>query len=106
MIDLDRIIRSAIKSRKIYFGSKLTLNVAKSGRAAVIIIASNGPSELRNDIISYSKLSSIPLFIYPGTNFDLSLVCGKNFPVSALAIREIVDPQLLRMVESQASELR
>jgi len=106
MIDLDRIIRVAIKSRKIYFGSKLTLNMARSGKAAVIIIASNSPGRLRSEIEYYSRLSGIPLFTYNGTNLDLSLTCGKRFPVSALAVREIVDPQLLRMLEIQVSEMK
>jgi large subunit ribosomal protein L30e len=105
MIDLDRIIRLAIKTRKIYFGSKVTLNMARSGRAAVIIIASNSPSKLRSEIVTYSKLSRVPLYTYNGTNLDLSLTCGQRFPISALAIREIVDPQLLRMVEIETSEM-
>ena len=105
MIDLDRIIRLAIKSRKIHFGSKLALNLARSGRAKVIIIASNSPDRLRSEIAYYSKLSGIPLYTYNGTNLDLSLACGKRFPVSALVIREIVDPRLLRMLEIQTSEM-
>jgi len=105
MIDLDRIIRLAIKSKKIYFGSKLALSMARRGRATVIIIASNSPSRFRSEISYYSRLSGIPLYTYNGTNLDLSLACDKRFPVSALAIREIVDSRLLRMLKIQASEM-
>ena len=104
MIDLDRVIRLAIKSKKIYLGSKLTLRMARSGRATAIIIASNSPSNFRSDIEHYSKLSEVPLYTYSGTNLDLSLVCGKRFPISALAIRETADSQLLRMLTIPTSE--
>ena len=106
MIDLDRIIRLAIKSKKINFGSKLTLNLAQSGRASLIIIASNAPDNLQGKIAHYSKLSGIPLYTYNGTNLDLSLTCGKKFPISALAIRGSLDPQLRRMLQSQNAEMK
>ena len=104
MIDLDRVIRLAIKSKKIHFGSKITLSMARSGRATAIIIASNSPNSFRNDIEYYSKLSGIPLYTYNGTNLDLSLTCDKKFPISALAIRETVDSRLLRMLTIQTPE--
>ena len=104
MIDLNRVIRLAIKSNKIYFGSKIALSMARRGRATAIIIASNSPSRFRSEIGYYSKLSEIPLYIYSGTNLDLSLTCGKRFLVSALAIREIDDSRLLRMLTMSASE--
>ena len=104
MIDLDRVIRLAIQSKKIYFGSKQTLRMARNGRATAIILASNSPSNFRNDIEHCSKLSEIPLYTYNGTNLDLSLACGKKFPISALAIREIADSRLLRMLTIPTSE--
>ena len=106
MIDLDRIIRLAIKSKKIYFGSKLTLNLTQSGRASLIIIASNTPDKLQSKIAHYSKLSGIPLYTYNGTNLDLSLTCGKRFPISALVIRGPLDPQLRRMLQIQNTEIK
>jgi ribosomal protein L30E len=105
MVDLDRIIRLAIKSKKIFFGSKLAFNLARSGRASLIILASNIPDRLRREITYSSELSGIPLFTYNGTNLDLSLVCGKRFPVSALTIRGTIDPQLRRMLKIQTSEM-
>ncbi|MCK5403357.1 50S ribosomal protein L30e [Candidatus Bathyarchaeota archaeon] len=104
MIDLDRVIRLAIKSKKIHFGSKITLSMARSGRATAIIIASNSPNSFRSDIEYYSKLSGIPLYTYNGTNLDLSLTCDKKFSISALAIRETVDSRLLRMLTIQTPE--
>ena len=105
MIDLDRVIRSAIKSRKIYFGSKRTVDAARSGKATVIITSSNCPDRIRRDIQYHAGLSGIPLYTYSGSSLDVGMACGKNFPVSALAVREISEPELLRMVKGQGSEV-
>lgn len=104
MIDLDRVIRSAIKSRKIFFGSKRTIDAARSGKATVILTSSNCPNGIRRDIQYLANLSGIPLYTYKGSSLDLSLACGKNFPISALTIREIEDPELLRMLDEQGSD--
>jgi large subunit ribosomal protein L30e len=95
MIDLDRVIRSAVRSRKIYLGSKRTLDAARSGKAAVIITSSNCPD---------TSLSGTPIWTYRGPSLELGEACEKNFPVSALAVREITEPELLRMVKEQGSE--
>jgi len=105
MINLDRIIRSAIKSNKIYFGSKRTINAARTGKAIAIITSSNCPDKIRRDIQYLASLSGIPLYAYKGSSLNLSMACGKNFPISALTIREIVEPELLRMLKEQGSEI-
>jgi large subunit ribosomal protein L30e len=104
MIDLDRVIRSAVRSRKIYLGSKRTLDAARSGKAAVIITSSNCPDRLRRVIEYHTSLSGTPIWTYRGPSLELGEACEKNFPVSALAVREITEPELLRMVKEQGSE--
>ena len=101
MIDLDRIIREAVKSRKIYFGSKRTINAARNGKAAIIITSSKCPDVIKRDIQHHARISGIPLYIYNGSSQDLGLVCGKKFSVSALVVREITKPELLKMVNGK-----
>ena len=105
MVDLDRIIRLASKSRKIFLGSKQTLNLARSGRATLIILASNSSNPHRSEIEYTSRLSGIPLYIYNGTNSDLGLTCGTRFSVSALAIRETDDSQFQKILKLPDSKM-
>lgn len=99
MIDLDKIIGSAHKSGKTYLGFKQTVDAAKTGKAVILILASNCPGKLQSDIQHYANLSKTPLHMYTGTSQDLGIACGKPFRVSAMAVRTLTDPALLRMVK-------
>ena len=99
-MDIDRIIKSSIKSGKIFFGLKKTLDMAKNGKAEAIIISTNCPNESKVKIQNYALLSKIHTFIYDGSSYDLGLVCGKSFPISALVVRKISDHTLLSKVKS------
>ena len=85
-----------------FFGSKQALDAAKSGKAVALITASNCPLELLADIRRYSALSKIPLYVHSATSLDLGAACGKHFAVSALTIREISDPDVLRMIRESS----
>ncbi|MEM3579120.1 MAG: 50S ribosomal protein L30e [Candidatus Bathyarchaeia archaeon] len=104
MIDINKAIATAVKTGKVYFGSNFAIQSAKTGRAKMIIIASNCPKEIRGDIEHYCKLSNIPLIVYKGTSTDLAMVCGKPFVVSALTIREPGDSEILRLIETAETE--
>ncbi|MEM2386282.1 MAG: 50S ribosomal protein L30e [Candidatus Bathyarchaeia archaeon] len=103
-IDIDKAIAAAVKTGKVYFGASSAIQSAKTGRAKMIIIASNCPREIRSDLEYYCKLSHVPLIVYRGTSTDLAVVCGKPFVVSALTIREPGDSEILRLVETTETE--
>lgn len=102
MVDLNRIVSSGVKSGKILFGTKQTLKIAKSGKVAVLVAASNCPSKIIHELENYSSLSKIPLFVFPSSSTDLGTVCGKPFSISTLAIKEISDPEIQRMVRDSS----
>lgn len=98
-IDLDKIIKSAIKSGKIFFGSKQTINAAETGKAVALIYALNCPEKIKEELKYFSNLSKIPLYTYNGSASDLGLACGKPFLISAIAVRSLSEPELLRMIK-------
>ncbi len=104
MIDIEKAIVTAVKTGKVLFGSNNAIKSAKLGRAKLIILASNCPQKIREDIEYYCKLSGIPILYYKGTGIDLGVVCGKPFVVSALTIREPGDSEIIRAVKSAKSE--
>jgi len=104
MIDIDKAIATAVKTGKVYFGANFAIQSAKTGKAKMIIVASNCPAEIRNDIKYYCELSGIPLIVYKGTSTDLAMTCGKPFIVSALTIREPGDSEILKLVEAGETE--
>jgi len=100
MIDIDKAIASAVKTGKVSFGTTAALQSAKIGKAKMIVLASNCPKDIKEDIEHYSKLSGIQVITYKGASMDLAEVCKKPFIISALTIRETGDSEILKGAET------
>jgi len=100
MINIDKAIALAVKTGKVSFGANSALQNAKTGKSKLILLASNCPKAIKDDIEYYSKLSKIPVVTYRGTSMDLAEIAGKLFIISALSIRESGDSDILNLVET------
>lgn len=97
MADLDKALAIAAKTGKVLFGANSASENAMSGKVRLVVAASNCPSELRENLEYYCRLSKVPFIIYPRTSLELGRVCGKPFVVSALAIRDPGDSDILKV---------
>ena len=88
-MDVDRELRLATSTGKVIFGSDKTLKAVKIGKAKLAILSSNCANDLREDVDRYATLADISVHTYRGDSADLGLACGKPFLVSAMAV---VDP--------------
>ncbi len=104
MIDIDKAIASAVKTGKVSFGANAALLNAKTGKAKMIVLASNCPKKTKEDVEYFGKISKVPVLTYKGTSMDLANVCGKLFIISALSIREPGDSDILKAVEMEYYE--
>ncbi len=104
MIDVSKAIANAVKTGKVSFGAQSAIQNAKTGKARLIILASNCPQNVKEDIQYYSKLSQVPMVTFSGSSLDLAGVCGKPFSVSALSIREPGDSDILKLTEAEGEE--
>ena len=80
MIDMARALKTAATTGKVRFGLSETKKSIKMGEAKLVVVSSNCPED---DIAGES---SIKLVVFNGTNVELGSACGKPFPISALAI--------------------
>ena len=99
MVDVGKAIATVVRTGKVLFGANNAIRMARVGRAKLIVVASNCPENIRQDIEYYGGLSRIPIFTYKGTSIDLGAVCGKPFMVSALTVREVGDSEILKLVQ-------
>ena len=99
MIDINKAIATTVRTGKVFFGANNTIKNAKIGKVKLVIVATNCPRNARDDIEYYCRLSKIPLLSYNGTSIDLGVVCRKPFMVSALAVREAGDSDILKLAE-------
>ncbi len=104
MIDVDRVINSALKSGRVFLGFKQTKNAAKTGKAVALILSSNCSAKIQKDIQLYATLSKTPLLIYHGTSQDLGIACGKHFFVSAMTVRSLTDTQLIKTIKDSVEQ--
>ena len=100
MIDFERILKFANKSGRILVGSKTAIEAAQNGKAVALIIASNCPSQILDEIQYHASLSNVPVHIYPNTSADLGMACEKPFAVSAVTIRSLTDANFLNILRN------
>jgi large subunit ribosomal protein L30e len=80
--DMNKVLRNVLKTGKAVMGGRQTKIAVKNGKAQVIVISSNCPEQIKNEIIN------VPVINYPGTGVDLGVACGKPFSIAALAVLE------------------
>jgi len=80
MIDMARALKTAATTGKVRFGLAETKKSIKNGEAKLVVVSSNCPED---DIAGESLLKVV---VFNGTNVELGSACGKPFPISALAI--------------------
>jgi len=85
---LTATIQDAIKSKKAIIGYRKTIRFIKLNSPKLIVIARNIPEKMRKEIENNAKLSKIKIEIFDGTSKELGVICGKQFPISALAVRD------------------
>ena len=82
-MDINKALRTAISTGKVYFGIEETKKALKKGDAKLVILSSNCPSKFSDDISSSKKIST---YNFNGTNIELGSACGKPFPISILTV--------------------
>lgn len=85
---LDMAIKFIARSGKIILGTKKTLKLIKLGKIRYVVIASNIPEEIKQDVEYYARLSGVKILRFPGSNKDLGMVIGKPFGVVIMGIMD------------------
>ncbi|MEM4246582.1 MAG: 50S ribosomal protein L30e [Candidatus Bathyarchaeia archaeon] len=99
-MDVETQLKLAVKTGEVSFGFKQALEAAISGKAKMIILASNCPPQFRRKIQVAAETSKIPIHLYKGSSLDLGFACGKRFAATALTVKKPGDSEILRLVEA------
>lgn len=81
MVDIARALKTAATTGDVRFGLAETKKTIKKGEAKLVVIANNCPEK---DVMTSG--SNPKVLVFEGTNVELGSACGKPFPISALAI--------------------
>jgi len=82
----EKELKEAIESNNVMFGVKETLKEIKTGNAKKVVVASNIPENLKEDIEHYAKLSKVPVEYFEGDNMELGTKCKRSHSVLTLTI--------------------
>ncbi len=81
-------IKTLLKKNKYVFGKKEAMRELLKGNAKVVIISSDCPKEVREDIEYYTKIANVELLIYPGSAYELAELCGRPHPIAVISVIE------------------
>jgi len=98
MVDINTALLSVSRTGRVVFGAKRTAVLLKLKKVRLVIVSSNCPEALRDELEKGARMGQVPLRHYAGTSLDLAGACGKAFPVSALAVREPGDSDIFAAV--------
>lgn len=104
MIDLSKSLLIVNRTGKVTLGAKRTLETVRVGKAKLVVLASNCPGDVKKRIEEYAKLSEVPIVSSNQSSIDLGISCGKPFTVTALAVREVGDSDILSLVKGSNVE--
>ena len=87
--DISKVLRSTLSTGKVLIGTKQTIGALKNGKAQVVVVSSNCTEQ------TMKELKGVHVIKYPGTGVDLGIACGKPFSISALAVLDPGESEIL-----------
>ncbi|NLV27717.1 MAG: 50S ribosomal protein L30e [Methanomicrobiales archaeon] len=93
-MDFNTSLRRAIKTGKVILGQHETKESIENGTAKLVVIAANCPAEFSGYV---AGKDGIKTYMFEGSGVQLGRACGKPFMVSALAIEETGDSDILAL---------
>jgi large subunit ribosomal protein L30e len=99
MVDVNKALKDVSKKGTIIIGEKQTKVAVQKGNAKLIVIANNCP--YAETILALAKEHKVPAYTYAATGVDLGYTCGKNYPISAFAVLEEGESNILQLVQKR-----
>jgi large subunit ribosomal protein L30e len=97
VINVERAIRDAVDTGEVMMGERETLRGLKNGECKLVIVASNCPPNIREDVEYLARISNTPVFEYKGSSVELGAVCGRPHVVAVLCVKEAGDSDIFEL---------
>jgi large subunit ribosomal protein L30e len=90
-IELNKILRNVVRTGDVLIGSRQTIKAVDSQLAKIVILASNCPKDIEDNI-----KGRVPVINFPEGGVELGTVCDKPFAVAAMAVIEPGDSDIMK----------
>lgn len=91
-MDFNESLRRAIRTGKVFLGQNATEKCVKAGKAQLVVIAKNCPATFKEAMQANENVAS---YVYNDSGVELGKACGRSHVVSALAVVEAGDSDIL-----------
>jgi large subunit ribosomal protein L30e len=96
-MDFNVSLRRALKTGKVFLGQNSTRACITEGKAKLVVVAQNCPGDFKKFL---ETVKGVPVHVYAGSGVQLGMACGKPFLVSALAVAEPGESDILGLARS------
>lgn len=79
-------LRVSLQEGKAIIGRDKVLKELRTGNLQKILLASNIPENMKNELEHYAKIGNVPIVVLEINNEELGIHCKKNFFVSVIGI--------------------
>ena len=90
-MDFNASLRKAVKTGTVFLGRNRTRECIDEGKARLVVVAENSPESVKNMVSGID----IPVYVYEGSSVQLGKACGMPYVVSALAVVEPGESDIL-----------
>ena len=84
-LDISRQLKVAVKTGKMLFGQRQTVDACARGDAKLVILAANCPQDYIDNL--HARHPSVIMHRVMMVNRDLGVACAKPFAISTICIR-------------------
>ncbi|MBI4983024.1 ribosomal L7Ae/L30e/S12e/Gadd45 family protein, partial [Candidatus Woesearchaeota archaeon] len=82
-------VMSSVQEGKAVIGAERVIKGTRGGMVQKIFLASNCPQKIKDDLVYYAKLTSIPVIELKYNNEEMGILCKKNFLVSVAGLTKV-----------------
>ena len=97
MVDVNKALKDVVKKGSILIGEKQVKNSMKDGSAKLVVTSNN--CQYIAELSAISKDKKIPIYNYKSNGVDLGYACGKSFSVSAFAVIDEGESNILQLIK-------
>jgi len=87
MTDLVKLIKNAVKEKRIIIGYNQVLKQIKTGKLELVVYANNLPEDRVKEIEHNSKIGNINIKKFSKDSVELGLICSLPFKVGIIGIK-------------------
>ena len=88
MADLNSDLRLAVDTGKVSLGIEETVSAITGSTAKLVVVSAHGKGGTLDDVKHMCGVAEIKIMKFKGSSMELGAVCGKPYSISALAVIE------------------